>query len=114
MYMAYGMTYKEFWYGDPWMARAYAQAYLLKRKIENENAWIYGAYVANAVGTVISNAFGKRSVKYLEKPMELFPKTETEKRAEVREERKKVVRWLMRIQNSFNLKNKDTGSDKNG
>ena len=112
--MAYGMTYKEFWYGDPHMTRAYAQAYLLKRKIENENAWILGAYVANAFGTVISNAFGKKGVKYLESPLDLFPKTKAEKQAEIREERKKVAKWLMSVANAFNRKHKDTGSDKNG
>lgn len=96
------------------MARAYAQAYLLKRKIENENAWILGAYFANAMGTVMSNAFGKRSVKYLEKPMDLFPKTEAEKKEEIREERKKVAKWLLSVANAFNRKQKGTGSDKNG
>ena len=114
MFMAYGMTYEQYWYGDPWMTRAYAQAYLLKRKIENENAWILGAYVANAFGTVIANSFGnKRNVKYLEKPLDLFPKTKAEKEAEIRAERKKVVEWLVRMQKAFNQR-KNMGSESNG
>lgn len=112
MYMTYGMTYEQFWNGDPWMVRAYAQSYLLKRKIENENAWILGAYMANAFGTVLSNAFSKKNVKYLEKPLDIFPKTESEKKAEVREERRKLITWLNGMKRASKTKN--TGSDKDG
>lgn len=112
MYIAYGMTYEQFWYGDPWMTKAYAQAYLLKRKIENENAWIHGAYTANAFGMVIANAFGKKKVDYLAKPLEIFPKTESEKQMEIREEKRKLVQWLNGMKRS--TKKKDTGSGQNG
>ena len=114
MYLSYGMTYEQYWDGDPWMTRAYAQAYLLKRKIENENMWILGAYVANAFGTVIGNAFGKKKLKYLEKPLDIFPKTDAEKQAEVRAERRKLISWLNGLKKSAAKKNKDTGSDQNG
>lgn len=114
MYIAYGMTWEQFWYGDPWMASAYAQAYLLKRKIENENAWIQGAYVANAFGTVLSNAFGKKKVDYLKKPLDIFPKTEAEQKAEVREERRKLITWLNGIKKLSSRKNNNTGSGQNG
>lgn len=105
------MTYEQYWYGDPWMARAYAQAYLLKRKIENENAWILGAYMANAFGSVLANSFGKKKVKYLDKPMDLFPKTEAEKSAEIREERRKLIDFLSKWKRSADRKKKNTGSD---
>ena len=112
-YIAYGMTYEQFWYGDPWMCRAYAQAYLLKRKVENENAWILGAYMANAFGTVLANAFSKKKAKYLEKPLELFPKTEAEEQAELREERQKLITWLNGWKKSA-AKKKNTGSESDG
>ena len=93
--MQYGMTYDQFWFGDPYMCRAYAQAYLLKRRVENENMWIQGIYFANAFQVVIGNSFGKgHRLKYLEKPLEIFPKTESEKKQEVREERQKLINWL--------------------
>ena len=114
MYMAYGMTYEQYWYGDPWMVRAYAQTYLLKRKIENENMWIMGAYVANAFGTVIGNAFGKKKMKYLEKPLDVFPKTDAEEQSEIREERRKLITWLNGLKRSASQKKKNTGSDQNG
>ena len=113
-YMAYGMTYEQYWHGDPWMVRAYAQAYLLKRKIENENAWIQGAYIANAFGSVIASSFGKRAVKYMEKPMDLFPKTESEKAEEIRNERRKLIQFLSGWKKAVDRKKKNTGSDQNG
>ena len=114
VYIAYGMTYEQFWYGDPWMCRAYAQAYLLKRKVDNENAWILGAYTANAFGTVLATAFSKnKKAKYLEKPLDIFPKTEAEKQAELREERRKLITWLNGWKKSA-AKKKNTGSGSDG
>ena len=104
------MTYEQYWYGDPWMTRAYAQAFLLKRRFANEDAWLQGVYITKAVNTAIANAFGDRKAKYIEQPIDIYPKTIAEKKAEVREERKKLVNWLSGLQKAFNKK-KDTGSD---
>ena len=112
VYIAYGMTYEQYWYGDPWITRAYAQAHLLKRKIQNENMWIMGSYMANAFGVVIANAFSKKRLKYFDKPMEIFPKTEAEKKAEVREEKRKLITYLNGLSKVF--KKKNTGSDQDG
>ena len=111
--MVYGMTYNQYWYGDPWMVRAYAQAYLLKRKLENENYWILGSYMANAFSSVLASAFGKRKVNYLEKPLDLFPKTEREKKEEIRAERMKLVTWLNGLKRAADMKDKH-GSDSDG
>ena len=110
------MTYEQYWFGDPWMVRAYAQAYLLKRKVENENAWIQGAYMANAFGAVIGSSFGKKQVKYMEKPMDLFPKTEAEKAEEIRNERRKLIQFLSGWKKAVDRKKKEknTGSESNG
>ena len=110
--MTYGMTYEQFWYEDPWMTRAYAQAFLLKRKMQNEDAWIQGAYFANAMSAVLGSAFGKRKINYLEKPFELYGKTEQEKAAEIREERQKVINYLSGLKKAFDRKH--TGVDQNG
>ena len=109
------MTYEQYWYGDPWMTRAYAQGYLLKRKIQNENMWIMGSYMANAVGMVIANSFGGKRLKYLEKPLDIFPKTEAEKKEEIREEKRKLIDWLNGMK-KLSVKNnkKNTGSGQNG
>ena len=110
MYINYGMTYEQFWEGDPWMTRAYAQAYLYRRKIENENAWIQGAYIANAVTIAIANTFGKKRTDYLKKPLDLFPKTEAEKAEEIRAERRKIINFLSGLKRN----RKETGSEPDG
>ena len=50
----------------------------------SESSW--GSAVQR-FGTVIGNAFGKKKLKYLEKPLDIFPKTEAEEQAEIRETR---------------------------
>ena len=112
-YLLYGMSAEEYWHGDPWLVRAYAQAYLLRRKVENEQAWIQGAYIANAVTVAIANTFGKQRKDYLKKPLEIFPKTEAEKKAEIREEKRKLITWLNGMIRA-NRKKKNTGSDQDG
>ena len=107
--MLYGMTYEEFWNGDPWMTRAYAQAYLLKRRMMNEELWLNGVYTANAFQTVLGNAFGKKRLKYLEKPLEIFEKTEAEKEQEAREERQRLVNFLSKLK--ISTKKKGVGKD---
>lgn len=108
------MTYEQYWEGDPWMARAYAQAFLVRRKLENENMWILGAYMTNAVTTAIANTFGKKRVDYLKQPLELFPKTESEKKAEVREQKQKLIAWLNSMKRAAVKRSKNTGSESDG
>ena len=98
------MTYEQFWFGDPWMARAYAQAYLLKRRAMNEELWLEGIYMTDAFQVVLGNAFGKKKLKYLEKPLDIFEKTEAEKEQEVRTERQKLINWLNRLKKSADRK----------
>lgn len=104
------MTYEQYWYGDPWMVVAYKEAYLMKRKVDNENMWIQGAYIANAVSTAIQNTFGKKHVDYLKQPLELFPKTKAEKAEEIRSTKRKLIDYLNKMKKSFGKKNK-TGAD---
>ena len=92
--MLYGMSYDQYWFGDPWMARAYAQLHLLKRKQLNEEMWVHGIYMVHALNAVVGNMFSKKRVKYIEKPLDLFEKTQAEKQAEIRSERQKLINLL--------------------
>ena len=93
------------------MVRAYAQAYLLKRRALNEELWLEGVYMANAFQTVLGNAFDKKKHKYLEKPLDIFEKTEAEKEQEIRAERQKLIEWLNKLKQSADKKQ---GVGKNG
>jgi len=85
-YMALGMSYDEFWYQDPMIAKYYREADVVKRKKRNEEMWVQGMYFANAISATLS-----KKGKYPEKPFDIFPKTAMEKQAEAETERKKII-----------------------
>lgn len=105
------MSYELYWYGDPWIVKAYADAYTMKRSVRNEEMWLEGIYFTHALQTAIGNAFGDRHIKYLEKPLDVYPKTELEKKQEVLAERQKLIENLSRWKAAAS---KETGVGKNG
>ena len=67
------MSYDEYWNQDPWLAKDYRDAWELKQKSDNYNAWLIGLYNYKAFSTVMYNAFRKKGHKaetYFEKPIE--------------------------------------------
>lgn len=111
MYISFGMTWEQYWYGDPWMVRDYQQAYLLKRRVDNEIAWIHGAYVHNAISAALATSFGKKRESYIKKPVDFFPKTNREIEEEKRQKKLELIRFLSGMQKK---KHKNTGVDQNG
>lgn len=80
--MASGMTYDEFWFGDPTLVYWYRRKRDAEDRRENERAWLYGQYHYIGVATALTNAFrgkGKPPVDYPKQPFELKAVTETEK-----------------------------------
>lgn len=95
----YGMTYEQFWFGDPWIAASYRRAYVARRKEENLRDWLQGAYYYNAVSTALSNAFRKKGqspINYLEEPFQIFPLTVEEKAAKQAREEKTLMDAMLR------------------
>lgn len=91
--MAMGMSYSQYWDEPPYLAVVYRRAYRLKREVDNENFWLQGLYMYDAVAVALQNAFSKRGAKkekYLERPIDIFPLTEAEKKLREEEERKKM------------------------
>ena len=105
------MTYEQYWHGDPWMVVAYREAFILKQRKRNEELWLQGAYVAEAVSVAIHNSFEKNKVKYRESPLDIYPKTYAEKQEEIRKERQKVVQQLSILSAQFKIKQKGTDLD---
>ena len=75
-YMAYGMSYEEFWNGDNEAPKMYKLAYMERMRQQNQMAWIQGMYVYEAVLDVAPNlkAFSKakRPQPFRDAPYELF------------------------------------------
>ena len=75
-YLAQGMTYDEFYRQDHTLVIAYRRAHEIRRKEENENFWLMGAYVYHAIckAAPLLMPFNKhpKPEDYLDKPFPLY------------------------------------------
>lgn len=75
-YLAMGMTYDEYYNKDHTLTIAYRKAYEMKRKQDNEDRWLQGAYVYEAITRVapllIPFAKHPKAEPYLDKPYPLY------------------------------------------
>ena len=96
------MSSAEYWEGDPSLARYYRKAYRIKQDEINNNAWLQGLYIYDAVSTALHNALrgmGKQkppAKDYAKQPYDLHNKvkTEAEKAKEVEVEQEKAAAWM--------------------
>ena len=110
--MAMGMSYAEFWDGDPRLAVAYRKAFKLKRELQNEQAWLQGIYVYDALAVALSNAFAKSGAKkqnYLERPVDIFPLSEAEKKRREQEEYAQMQKAMEQMRRAQQRKKKQKG-----
>lgn len=103
------MTAQEYYEGDVYLPFAYAKKYKLKRQEENENMYLQGAYNFQAHLIALANAFGKKKIKYLEKPFEIFPKTEAELKYEENQSIKRTVAFLNTLKSNYDKRQKRGG-----
>ena len=107
-----GMTYEQYWDGPPSLAVAYRRAYRLKRELDNEQAWLQGLYMFDAFGVALANAFSKRGYKpqnYLERPIDIFPLTEKEKKLREQAEYDKMQKAMEAMQREQQQRKKTKG-----
>lgn len=107
-YMALGVPYEVFWYGDYCSLKYYEKSYLLRRKINNEEMWMQGVYNYAAHETSLANAFrgkGHKPQQFLKEPIQFFPKTEAEEKAEMEELRKRTIANLNRLKEEWDKAN---------
>ena len=96
--MSIGMSYDEFWNQDVALVRAYRKADELRRRRLNEQCWLQGAYIYEALcdAAPVFHAFAKKGAKpnpYVKEP---YPITEgeirehKEREAKIKEEKIKA------------------------
>ena len=110
IYMSYGMSYHDFWYGPAFMTTFYKDAHKLKVRQQDENNWMLGMYVYEAIldCSPILHAFSKKGTKplpYAEKPY-LLDKLETKTRSQIEEEERQKqenerLRFTVQMNNWF-------------
>ena len=89
--MAMGMTYEQFWDGEPSMAKAFREADMIRRRRRNEELWLEGIYTAEALSATVGNMFSKGTKhKYPSEPIPITAAEQQERRE--REEKAKMER----------------------
>lgn len=99
--MAIGMSYDDFWFGSPSMAKHYYNAHQYKIRQRNEEMWLQGVYFYDALmaglgsfGYSLGGGKGTKPKGYMQKPLDIGEKTEEEKKQRAKEEREKAIRSL--------------------
>ena len=113
--MYLGMTYDEFWHGDPFLPIAYRKMHVMKQDEKNQELWLQGYYNCIAVSTALQNGFREKGHKAIEYPKELVrirPLTEAEKEQEKREAIDSLVRTLNRSKTVYDNKVKESDNGK--
>ena len=99
-YLSIGMTYEQFWEGKPSLTVYYRKANELKRKERNQELWLQGLYIYNAIGAFaeILPAFPKKGAKvhpYMEEPMPLTEKENKERVERKQQEKMERIKQKM-------------------
>lgn len=99
-YLSIGMTPEQYWDGDPSLAKYYRQADELAQKRKNQDLWLQGMYIYEALCDVapILQAFAKKGTKatpYPDHPYSLTVKErEAENKLREKQEREKARRYM--------------------
>ena len=94
VYMSYGMSYQDYWYGTSDMTKFYRDSHILKNKARNQELWLLGIYFTRSIQVALDP---KGKAKYFEEPIDIYPKTEAEKKAEVEKQRRKVIDYFTQL-----------------
>ena len=108
-YIAIGMTPKQYWDGDPSLAKYYRKADEIRMERMNQEKWLQGMYIYEDIcdASPILQAFAKRGTKahpYAEKPYAITEKqkerNEAVKEKAVANKGKRIMEAFMKSHNA--------------
>lgn len=115
-YLQIGMSAEDYWNGDSTLARAYRKAYELKKKERNQELWLQGLYIYEALLNVspVFHDFAKhpKPLPYPKEPYPLTQKEEEERKA--REEKLKMEKFKAITQAWAKRVNEKAEKEENG
>ena len=112
-YLSIGMTYEQFWDGDPMLAKYYRQAEEIRNDRRNQELWLQGMYVYEAICDIapILQAFAKKGTKAHPYPERPYAITEKQRKREAEEKERlnalKARRFMEALMASTNARFKD-------
>ena len=113
-YLSIGMTPEQYWDGDPMLAKYYRQADELRNERKNQELWLQGLYVYEALCDVapIMHAMAKKGTKAQPYPERPYSLTEKQRRQEKEEQERRVAdkgrMFMERLMQQNNAKFKGT------
>ena len=113
-YLSIGMTYDQFWNDDPMLAMYYRKAMELKTERKNQELWLQGMYIYEALCDVspLLHSMAKKGTKAKPYPDKPYSITETQRKREVEEEERKVAEkgklFMERLMGQHNKKFNET------
>lgn len=102
-YLAIGMTYDQFWNQDVELVKAYREADKIRRDRKNQDMWLQGAYIYEAVldaSPVLRFSFSKKQpepIPYRETPYILFENKDQKKQREAKTNEKRMEEVAKRM-----------------
>ena len=99
-FLSLGMTYEQYYYGDPLLVRDFLQAEVYRRKRDNYNMWLGGLYMREAIMSSIGNAFigkGDPPYEYMDKPIPMDEEDIEAKKAEQEEREIEQAKVYMQL-----------------
>ena len=111
-YLSIGMTYEQYWDGDPSLVKYYRRADEFRIERKNQELWLQGMYVYEAICDVapILQAMAKKGTKASPYPEKPYAITEKQRRLERVEKERQVAEKGKRMMEMLMQKNK--GDDK--
>ena len=113
-YLSIGMTYDQYWNGDPMLTKYYRQADEMRNERKNQELWLQGMYIYEALCDVapIMTAMPKKGAKphrYSEKPYSITEKQLRKEREE--KERLNAEKGLRMMQRFMSHTNKQLNKE---
>ncbi|HJA69243.1 MAG TPA: hypothetical protein H9664_04405 [Firmicutes bacterium] len=101
--MSIGMSYELFWDGNPTLARYYRQADEIRKARRNEELWLQGMYIYEALCDVapVLNSFAKKGTKPRPYSAQPYPITEKQQRRIQEDKERAMALKAKRIMNAF-------------
>ena len=99
-YLSIGMSYEEYWQKDPGLVVAYRKAEELRNEKRNEEMWLQGMYIYEALCdvSVVIPRVSKRKVKPVAYPTKPYPLRSEQKRNQEREARAKMEKMKAQME----------------
>lgn len=105
-YISIGMSIDQFYNQDVTLATVYRRAYDIKNERDNNQLWLQGMYIYDAISTSIYNAFcrkaGQQAASYASKPYPINEKQlKDDHESTVERERVKAKVWMENWVNAY-------------